>query len=108
MWTWWVWTGSHVDLVGVDLVGVDLVGVGCHFRLKPLLREFFRDLDVTSAPALTLVSDGLLHRVAFSVRVYRITKSKNAEKGKNEGPKMLILDKMGQKRPKNGKKDPLK
>jgi hypothetical protein len=68
-----------------------------HFRLKPLLRELFRDLDVTSAPALTLVSDGLLHRVAFSVRVYRRQKSLKSENRKNEGPKMLILDKMGQK-----------
>jgi hypothetical protein len=38
---------------------------------KPLLREVFRDLDVTSRYTLKPFPDGLLHRVAFSVRVYR-------------------------------------
>jgi hypothetical protein len=79
-----------------------------HFRLKPHLTKVFRDLDVTSRPALTCVCDELLHRVDFSARVYRVPRSKKSEKRKNRVSKMTEIDQMGEKSPKNGKKDPVK
>jgi hypothetical protein len=78
-----------------------------HFRLKPHLREIFRDLDVTSRPALQSVSDGQLHRVASSVRVYRRRKCKKREKRKNGPQKMLEKPKIVQNRPKMSKIPPV-
>jgi hypothetical protein len=59
-------------------------------------------------PALKPISDGLLHRVAFSVRVYRRQESKKREKRKNRAPKIFILGKIGSKSLKNRKKTPVK
>jgi hypothetical protein len=67
------------------------------FRLKPLLRDFFRDLDVTSAPALTCVCDEQYISRGFGVRVYRITKSKKSEKRKNPVSKTVEIEEKGQK-----------
>jgi hypothetical protein len=84
------------------------VQIQAHFRLKPHLREIFRHLDVTRRYTLTLFRDGQYIRVGFSLRVYRVPRSKKSEKRKNRAQKMTKIDKSGQNRPKMEKKDPLK
>jgi hypothetical protein len=74
-----------------------------HFRLKPLLRDFFRHLDVTRRYTLTLFRDGLLHRVDIRLRVYRVAKWEKREKPKNRALKMVEIDQKWEKWPRNGK-----
>jgi hypothetical protein len=75
---------------------------------KPLLREVFRDLDVTSRYTLKPISDGLKYRVASSVRVYRVTKLKKREKRKNRPKKWTKIDQNSEKSTESTKISPVK
>jgi hypothetical protein len=73
---------------------------------KPLLREVFRDLDVTSRPALTCVCDEQYIRRGVGVRVYRVAKLKKSEKRKNRVQKMTKIEKKGKNGPNPEKSAP--
>jgi hypothetical protein len=52
---------------------------------KPLLREVFRDLDVTRRYTLKPISDGQYIRIHFHALETRASKLKKSEKRKNRG-----------------------